>query len=156
MANFKKPSLALVLIAVVLVGVMTTACLTNSVSKDTSANTNDLLPINEKLDELDLSDYNKTNFSKPPDILYADNSKAIIGGDCGIIVYSFDKEQISLYVSYVYLQELGLYIPFGNASSDGRYVYINDGLQSLDGAEQVNKDYLHLVLDTEEKTIKEY
>ena len=41
MANFKKPSVALVLIAVVLVGVMTTACLTNPVSKDISANTND-------------------------------------------------------------------------------------------------------------------
>ena len=48
MAKFKKPSVALVLIAVVLVGVMTTACLTNSVGKDTSANMNDtidLLPI---------------------------------------------------------------------------------------------------------------
>ena len=156
MAKFKKPSVALVLIAVVLVGVMTTACLTNSVSNDTSANTNDttdLLTINEKLGEPDLSDYNKTIFSKPPDILYTDKSKAIIGGDCGIIVYSFEKEQITLYASYAYLQELGLSIPFGNASSDGRYVYINDGLQSLDGAEQVNKDYLHLVLDTEEKTI---
>ena len=41
MAKFKKPSVALVLIAVVLVGVMTTACLTNPVSKDISANTND-------------------------------------------------------------------------------------------------------------------
>ena len=48
MANFKKPSVALVLIAVVLVGVMTTACLTNPISKDTTANMNDttdLLPI---------------------------------------------------------------------------------------------------------------
>ncbi len=48
MANFKKPSVALVLIAVVLVGIMTTACLTNPISKDTSKNTNDttdLLPI---------------------------------------------------------------------------------------------------------------
>lgn len=48
MAKFKKPSVILMLIAVVLVGIMTTACLTNSVSKDTSANTNDttgLLPI---------------------------------------------------------------------------------------------------------------
>lgn len=41
MAKFKKPSVALVLIAVVLVGVMTTACLTNPSGKDTSANTND-------------------------------------------------------------------------------------------------------------------
>ena len=158
MAKFKKPSVALVLIAVVLVGVMTTACLTNPISKDTSADTNDttdLLSINEKLGEPDLSDYNKTIFSKPPDILFADSSKAIIGGDCGIIVYSFEKEQITLYASYAYLRELGLYIPYGNATSDGRYVYINDGLQSLDGAEQVNKDYLHLVLDTEEKTIKD-
>lgn len=156
MANFKKPSVALVLIAVVLVGVMTTACLTNPISKDTLTNMNDLtdlLSINEKLGEPDLSDYNKTIFSKPPDILFADNSKAIIGGDCGIIVYSFEKEQITLYASYAYLRDFGLSIPFGNASSDGRYVYINDGLQSLDGAEQVNKDYLHLVLDTEERTI---
>lgn len=48
MANFKKPSVALVLIAVVLAGIMTTACLTNPVSKDTTANANDttdLLPI---------------------------------------------------------------------------------------------------------------
>lgn len=158
MANFKKPSIVLVLIAVVLVGVMTTACLTNPISKDTSVDTNDttdLLSINEKLGEPDLSDYNKTIFSKPPDILFADSSKATIGGDCGIIVYSFEKEQITLYASYAYLRELGLYIPYGNATSDGRYVYINDGLQSLDGAEQVNKDYLHLVLDTEEKTIKD-
>ncbi len=109
--------------------------------------------INEKLGEPDLSDYNKTTFSKPPDILFADNSKAIIGGDCGIIVYSFEKNQITLYASYDYLRDLGLSIPFGNASSDGRYVYINDGLQSHDGVEQVNKDYLHLVLDIEEKTI---
>lgn len=158
MAKFKKPSVVLVLIAVVLVGVMTTACLTNPISKDTSADTNDttdLLSINEKLGEPDLSDYNKTIFSKPPDILFADSSKAIIGGDCGIIVYSFEKEQITLYASYAYLQELGLSVPYGNATSNGRYVYINDGLQSLDGAEQVNKDYLHLVLDTEEKTIKD-
>ena len=158
MANFKKPSIALVLIAAVLVGVMTTACLTNPVSKDTSADTNDtndLLSINEKLGEPDLSDYNKTIFSKPPDILFADKSKAIIGGDCGIIVYSFEKNQITLYASYDYLRDLGFSIPFGNASFDGRYVYINDGLQNLDGAEQVNKDYLHLVLDTEEKTIKD-
>ena len=156
MAKFKKPSVALVLIAVVLVGIMTTACLTNPISKDTLTNMNDLtdlLSINEKLGEPDLSDYNKTIFSKPPDILFADNSKAIIGGDCGIIVYSFEKEQITLYASYAYLRDFGLSIPFGNASSDGRYVYINDGLQSLDGAEQVNKDYLHLVLDTEERTI---
>lgn len=111
--------------------------------------------INEKLGEPDLSDYSKTTFSKPPDILYADKSKAIIGGDCGIIVYSFEKNQITLYASYDYLRELGLYIPFGNSTSDGRYVYINDGLQSHDGVEQVNKDYLHLVLDTEEKTISE-
>ena len=111
--------------------------------------------INEKLGEPDLSDYNKTTFSKPPDILFADNSKAIIGGDCGIIVYSFEKNQITLYASYDYLRDLGLSIPFGNASSDGRYVYINDGLQSHDGAEQANNNYLHLVLDTQEKTIKE-
>ena len=45
MANFKKPSVALVLIAVVLVGIMTTACLTNSVSKYTSANTNDTIDL---------------------------------------------------------------------------------------------------------------
>ena len=93
--------------------------------------------------------------SKPPDILFADNSKAIIGGDCGIIVYSFEKNQITLYASYDYLRDLGLSIPFGNASSDGRYVYINDGLQSHHGAEQANNNYLHLVLDTQEKTIKE-
>ena len=125
MAKFKKPSVVLVLIAVVLVGVMTTACLTNPISKDTSADTNDttdLLSINEKLGEPDLSDYNKTIFSKPPDILFADSSKAIIGGDCGIIVYSFEKEQITLYASYAYLQELGLSVPYGNATSNGRYV----------------------------------
>ena len=111
--------------------------------------------INEKLGEPDLSDYNETTFSKPPDILFADNSKAIIGGDCGIIVYSFEKNQITLYASYAYLRDLGLSIPFGNASSDGRYVYINDGLQSHDGVEQANDYYLHLVLDTQEKTIME-
>nr|WP_316624487.1 M56 family metallopeptidase [uncultured Ruminococcus sp.] len=111
--------------------------------------------INEKLGEPDLSDYNKTTFSKPPDILFADNSKAIIGGDCGIIVYSFEKNQITLYASYDYLRDLGLSIPFGNASSDGRIVYINDGAQSFAGVEQANGNYLHLVLDTQEKTIME-
>lgn len=111
--------------------------------------------INEKLGEPDLSDYNKTTFSKPPDILFADNSKAIIGGDCGIIVYSFEKNQITLYASYDYLRDLGLSIPFGNASSDGRIVYINDGAQSFAGVEQANDNYLHLVLDTQEQTITE-
>lgn len=111
--------------------------------------------INEKLGEPDLSDYYKTTFSKPPDILFADNSKAIIGGDCGIIVYSFEKNQITLYASYDYLRDLGLSIPFGNASSDGRIVYINDGAQSFAGVEQANDNYLHLVLDTQEKTIME-
>lgn len=42
MANFKKPSVALVLVAVVLVGIMTTACLTNSIGKDTSGTINDM------------------------------------------------------------------------------------------------------------------
>ena len=48
MAKFKKPSVVVIVIAVILVGVMTTACLTNPVTKDRSANTNDtndLLPI---------------------------------------------------------------------------------------------------------------
>ena len=89
------------------------------------------------------------------EILFADNSKAIIGGDCGIIVYSFEKNQITLYASYDYLRDLGLSIPFGNASSDGRIVYINDGAQSFAGVEQANDNYLHLVLDTQEKTIME-
>ena len=87
--------------------------------------------------------------------MYADNSKAIIGGDCGVLVYSFEKKQVTLYASYAYLQELGLAIPFGNASSDGRIVYINDGSQSFEGVEQANNNYLHLVLDTQEKTIME-
>lgn len=111
--------------------------------------------INEKLGEPDLTDFKKTAFSSPPDVLYADNSKAIIGGDCGVLVYSFEKKQVTLYASYAYLQELGLAIPFGNASSDGRIVYINDGAQSFEGVEQANNNYLHLVLDTQEKTIME-
>lgn len=119
------------------------------------AATNQAHFVNEKLGEPDLSDYNKTIYSKPPDILFADNSKAIISGDCGIIVYSFENKQITLYASYAYLRELGLSIPYGNASSDGRIVYINDGAQSIAGVEQANDDYLHLVLDTQEKTIKE-
>jgi beta-lactamase regulating signal transducer with metallopeptidase domain len=45
MANFKKPSVVLVLIAVVLVGLLTTACLTNPVGKDTSTNTNNTAQI---------------------------------------------------------------------------------------------------------------
>lgn len=111
--------------------------------------------INEKLGEPDLTDFKKTAFTSPPDVLYADDSKAIIGGDCGVFVYSFEKKQVTLYASYAYLQELGLAIPFGNASSDGRIVYINDGAQSFAGVDQANNNYLHLVLDTQEKTIME-
>ena len=111
--------------------------------------------INEKLGEPDLSDFRKTAFSSPPDVLYADNRKAIIGGDCGILIYSFDKKQVTLYASYTYLQKLGLSLPYGNASEDGRYVYIRDGMQSIEGRESANTNYLILMLDTEERTITE-
>lgn len=123
--------------------------------ESTESTTHQARFINEKLGEPDLTDFKKTAFSSPPDVLYADNSKAIIGGDCGVLVYSFEKKQVTLYASYAYLQELGLAIPFGNASSDGRIVYINDGAQSFEGVEQANNSYLHLVLDTQEKTIME-
>lgn len=123
--------------------------------ESTESTTHQARFINEKLGEPDLTDFKKTAFSSLPDVLYADNSKAIIGGDCGVLVYSFEKKQVTLYASYAYLQELGLAIPFGNASSDGRIVYINDGAQSFEGVEQANNSYLHLVLDTQEKTIME-
>lgn len=123
--------------------------------ESTESTTHQARFINEKLGEPDLTDFKKTAFSSPPDVLYSDNSKAIIGGDCGVLVYSFEKKQVTLYASYAYLQELGLAIPFGNASSDGRIVYINDGAQSFAGVDQANNNYLHLVLDTQEKTIME-
>lgn len=90
--------------------------------------------VSEILGEPEILDVDKIDFYSLPDVLYADTEKAILGGDCGIIVYSFGQEEITLRASYTYLQKLGVSLPYGNTSADGRYVYINDGMRDIAGA----------------------
>ncbi|MCH5299090.1 MAG: hypothetical protein J1E96_04930 [Ruminococcus sp.] len=110
--------------------------------------------INETLGEPDLSDLdNSSGYSEIPDVIYADNKTAIISGGCGIVVYSLKQRAITLWASSQYLRELGMSIPFGIASADGKQVYIRDGSEDIAGSESVNGNWLSLILDVEKRTI---
>lgn len=110
--------------------------------------------INETLGEPDFSEVDSIAFSELPGVIYADDNTAIISGDCGIVVYDLKQRAVTLWASYQYLQELGMTIPFGIASADGKQVYIRDGAEDIASSESVNENYNSLILDVEKRTIK--
>ncbi len=112
--------------------------------------------IDETLGEPDLSEVDRIVFGELPNVIYSDNNRAIISGDCGIVVYDLKQREVTLRASYEYLKELGMKIPFGIASADGKKVYIRDAAEDISGSESMNVDsYLTLVLDVKNRTIKE-
>ena len=112
--------------------------------------------INETLGEPDLSDLdNSSGYSEIPDVIYADDSKAIISGGCGIVVYDLSQKKLIQRVSYQHLRELGMSIPFGIASANGKQVYIRDGSEDIAGSERLNYNFITLVLDIENRTLKD-
>ena len=123
-------------------------------------NNNSNLIVDETLGELDLSDIDGMKFKSLPDVIYADDSKAIVDGDFGIIVYDLKERAVTLRVSYEYLQELGMSFPIGDASVDGKEVYIRDraedfgGIEMIDGVRRYNGEFLRLVLNVENRTLK--
>ncbi len=116
--------------------------------------------INEKIGKPDFSDVDNISFDGLPDVIYADNNKAIISGDCGIIIYDFKQEAVTLKVSYQYLQSLGVSIPFGRSSPNGEEIFIKDGakdfagIETINGVERTRGNYLSLIIDIENQTIK--
>lgn len=112
--------------------------------------------IDQKLGKPDLLDLdNSPGYSEIPDVIYADNSKAIISGGCGIVVYDLNQRKVTIRVSNQHLRELGMGLPFGIASADGKQVYIRDVYEDIAGSESVNSDFLTLVIDVEKRTLKD-
>lgn len=112
--------------------------------------------INETLGEPDLSDLDSSpGYSEVPDVIYADNSKAIISGGCGIVVYDLSQRKVTQRISNQHLIELGMGLPFGIATTDGKQVYIRDGIEDMAGSESLNYNFITLVLDVENRTLKD-
>lgn len=93
-------------------------------------------PVDINLSDIDILDMGIA----VPDLLYFDDSKVIILGTCGIVVYDLNEREITHRLSNEFLKSYGIEYPHGGATPIGNKVYIFDAADDFNGVPREERD----------------